>query len=147
MTPKRIRKKKTSFVALLLKLFKNREKEVSKNKHYPKHTSSSKGVTYKKERERNKTRRWMSLVHFTSLSRAKSEKKIRFHVKRKHNKQQAKRKKTTKQTDDWLLLLKTEETLYTHFGGFIHSQEKQYSCSLFFFVREEIRGVFSRRRF
>jgi hypothetical protein len=54
MTSKRIKKKKTSFVALLL-LFKNIEKELSKNKQYPKHTSSS-GVTYKKERERNKTR-------------------------------------------------------------------------------------------
>jgi hypothetical protein len=55
MTSKRIKKKKTSFVALLL-LFKNIEKELSKNKQYPKRTSSS-GVTYKKrERERNKTR-------------------------------------------------------------------------------------------
>jgi hypothetical protein len=92
-----------SFVALLL-LFKNRER-----KNYIQKQTISKthdefflgGYLYKKrERERNKTRRWMSLVHFTSLSRAKSEKKIRFHVKRKHNKQQAKRKKTTKQTDD-----------------------------------------------
>ena len=152
MTSKRIKKKKKKTSRLLLFCCCLK---IERKNYIQKQTISKThdefflgGYLYKKrERERNKTRRWMSLVHFTSLSRAKSEKKIRFHVKRKHNKQQAKRKKTTKQTDDWLLLLKTEETLYTHFGGFIHSQEKQYSCSLFFFVQEEIRGVFSRRRF
>jgi len=130
MTSKRIKKKKktSKFVALLL-LFKNREKEL-----YPKTNDiqntrrvlSRGSYLYKKrERERNKTRRWLLSFH-KSFS---CEKKIPLShdMKRKHNKQQAKKKKKKNDkttTDDWLLLLKAE-TLYTHFGGFIHSQEKR----------------------
>ena len=141
MTSKRIKKKKTSFVALLLKLFKNREKEVSKNKHYPKHTSSSKGVTYKKERERNKTRGGDDLSFQSFLC----EKKIpTLSHEEKHKKQQTseKEKKRDKTNRRLLLLLRKTETLYTHFGGFIHSQEEKRALVVFFFVWEEIRCFF-----
>ena len=138
MTSKRIKKKKTSFVALLL-LFKNIEKELSKNKQYPKRTSSS-GVTYKKrERERNKTRgRWL-LVLSVFLVRKKKIRALR--MKRKHNNKQAKKKKNDKTNRRLLLLCKTE-TLYTHFGGFVHSQEEKRALVVFFFVWEEIRCFF-----
>ena len=133
MTSKRIKKKKTSFVALLLKLFKNREKEVSKNKHYPKHTSSSKGVTYKKERERETKRGGEMTCHF-SLSCAKKKIPTLSHEE-KHKKQQTseKEKKRDKTNRRLLLLLRKTETLYTHFGGFILSQEKQRKILFFFF--------------
>jgi hypothetical protein len=106
-------------------LFKNIEKELSKNKQYPKHTSSS-GVTYKKERERE-TKRGGDDLSFQSFLCEK--KKFRFRMKRKHNNKQAKKKKNDKTNRRLLLLLKTE-TLYTHFGGFIHSQEKQRALVL-----------------
>tara|TARA_B100001142_G_scaffold108954_1_gene110943 strand:+ start:174 stop:569 length:396 start_codon:yes stop_codon:yes gene_type:complete len=131
MTSKRIKKKKTSFVALLL-LFKNIEKELSKNKQYPKRTSSS-GVTYKKrERERNKTRgRWLLVIF--SVFRVRKKKIRALRMKRKHNNKQAKKKKNDKTNRRLLLLCKTE-TLYTHFGGFIHSQEEKRALVVFFFV-------------
>ena len=140
MTSKRIKKKKTSFVALLL-LFKNIEKELSKNKQYPKRTSSS-GVTYKKrERERNKTRgRWLLVIF--SVFRVRNKKNSALCAWRENTtNKQAKKKKNDKTNRRLLLLCKTE-TLYTHFGGFIHSQEEKRALVVFFFVWEEIRCFF-----
>ena len=108
MTSKRIKKKKkktSKFVALLL-LFKNREKENYIQKQTISKTHDDEfflgGYLYKKrEREREKQNEEMDDSFVIShVFLVRSEKKFRFHVKRKHNKQQAKRKKTTKQTDD-----------------------------------------------
>ena len=68
--------------------------------------------------------------HF-SLSCAKKKIPTLSHEE-KHKKQQTseKEKKRDKTNRRLLLLLRKTETLYTHFGGFIHSQEKQRALVL-----------------
>jgi len=135
MTSKRIKKKKkktSKFVALLL-LFKNREKEL-----YPKTNDiqntrrvlSRGSYPLQKKREREKqTRRWLLSFH-KSFSCEKKIPLSREEKTQQTTSEKEKEKKTTKQTDDWLLLRKTE-TLYTHFGGFIFIRKKSScSCSL-----------------
>jgi hypothetical protein len=137
-----------SFVALLL-LFKNREKELYPKTNDIQNTRRvlSRGLPLQKKREREKQNEEMD-VSCTFHKSFSCEKRKKNPLSREEKTQQTtSEKKKNDKTNRRLLLLCKTETLYTHFGGFIHSQEKQYSCSLFFFVREEIRGVFSRRRF
>ena len=73
--------------------------------------------------------------HF-SLSCAKKKIPTLSHEE-KHKKQQTseKEKKRDKTNRRLLLLLRKTETLYTHFGGFIHSQEKQRTLVLLLQIR------------
>ena len=139
MTSKRIKKKKTSFVALLL-LFKNIEKEVSKNKQYPKHTTSSSFGGYLQERERNKQTRRDELSFHKSFS---CEKKIPLSRAEKTqqttSEKEKEKKRQNKQTTDFFFSRRKHFTPILE-DSFIR-KKSEYSCSLLLRSRRD-RGCF-----
>ena len=130
MTSKRIKKKKktSKFVALLL-LFKNREKEL-----YPKTNDiqntrrvlSSGVVPLQKKREREKQNEEIDDLSFQSSFSC--EKKIPLSREEKTQQTTSEKEKEKKRQNNNRRLTSSSQdgnTLYTHFGGFIHSQEKR----------------------